>query len=169
MSPQWSDSNGKSQARMVVQGQIGSLIPSQPSLLPPPTPIQRPLPRPTLHLQQQRVTLGGPCWICTLMSPAHLRLQDQTCHWDLQNGATTGGASTLLTLGMTAAEVMASLGRGVNSLEQLHRQQLEQQRIGCQFLHLTLVNGVHTGRESAGNKFFFFLPRHVHRILMIFL
>ncbi|KAF9119968.1 hypothetical protein BGX30_003478 [Mortierella sp. GBA39] len=62
---------------------------------------------------------------------------------------TAGGASTLLTPGMTAAEVMASLGRSVNNLEQLHRQQLQQQRMGGQLLNLTLVDGVQTGPESA--------------------
>lgn len=68
--------------------------------------------------------------------------------------ATAGGASTLLTPGMTAAEVVASLGRSVNNLEQPHRQQLQQQRRGGQLLNLTVVNGEHTGPESAGNKFF---------------
>lgn len=71
--------------------------------------------------------------------------------------ATARGVSTRLTPGMTAAEVMASLGRSVNNLEQLRRQQLQQQRLGSQILNLTLVNGVHTDPESAGNKPFFFL------------
>ncbi|KAG9066412.1 alpha 1,2-mannosyltransferase 2.4.1 [Linnemannia hyalina] len=63
--------------------------------------------------------------------------------------ATAGGASTMLTPGMTAAEVMASPGRSVNNLEQLHRQQLQQQSMGGQLLNLTLVNDVQTGPESA--------------------
>ncbi|KAG0286520.1 hypothetical protein BGZ96_009382 [Linnemannia gamsii] len=50
---------------------------------------------------------------------------------------------------MTAAEVMASLGRSVNNLEQLHRQQLQQLSAESQHLHLSLVNGGHTSLESA--------------------
>ncbi|KAG0217486.1 hypothetical protein BGX33_010377 [Mortierella sp. NVP41] len=48
---------------------------------------------------------------------------------------------------MTAAEVMASLGRSVNRLEQHYRQQ--QQRTGRPLLNLILVNGQHTGPDSA--------------------
>lgn len=68
--------------------------------------------------------------------------------------AAAGGASTLLTPGMTAAEVMASLGGSVNNLEQLRRQELQQQRVGDQLLNLTLFNGEHPGPESAGNIYF---------------
>ncbi|KAF9098209.1 hypothetical protein BGX23_006813 [Mortierella sp. AD031] len=54
---------------------------------------------------------------------------------------------------MTAAEVMASLGRSVNRLEQHHRQQQQQQqqqqRTGRPLLNLILVNGQHTGPDSA--------------------
>ncbi|KAK3827043.1 MAG: hypothetical protein J3R72DRAFT_479211, partial [Linnemannia gamsii] len=66
-------------------------------------------------------------------------------------GITTGArTASLLTPNMTAAEVMALLGRRVNNLEQLHRQQshqLQQQQQQQQgpargsLLSLTLVNG----------------------------
>ncbi|KAG0296959.1 hypothetical protein BGZ97_004381 [Linnemannia gamsii] len=70
---------------------------------------------------------------------------------NLSQGSITlerGATNTLLTPGMTAAEVMVSLGRSVTNLEQLHRQQLEQQSTDVQPLNLSLVNGRHTGLES---------------------
>ncbi|KAF9909796.1 hypothetical protein EC991_007967 [Linnemannia zychae] len=65
-------------------------------------------------------------------------------------GTITGGTVPLLTPNMTAAEVMASLGRSVNNLEQFHHQQLQQLRqqrtVRGSLLNLTSING--TGNEG---------------------
>ncbi|KAF8946847.1 hypothetical protein BGZ47_011165 [Haplosporangium gracile] len=61
---------------------------------------------------------------------------------------TGNGTNTFLAPGITAAEVMASLGRSVNSLEQLHHQQLQQQRIGGLFLNPPFASGGYSSHES---------------------